>query len=174
MKYLIGLCLLLSASWGQAYSYTKEFSALELQDMLSAMMPLTKTRYFITLTLTEPKLDLLESSNQLGLGANIRASALGAFSGTGTTYITGSISYNQEEGAFYFKNPNLVELTLNGVAKQHQGEIQKLAQSTLATLLATRPLYILDDNDLKQKLAKSTLESVTVENGKLVVSLRVF
>lgn len=174
MKYLLGLCLLFSATWVQAYSYTKEFSAAELQNMLSAIMPLTQTKYFITLTFSEPKLDLLESTNELGLGANIRASALGAFSGNGTTYITGSISYHQEEGAFYFKNPKLVALKLNGVAKQQQSEIQKLAQSTIATILASRPLYILDDTDEKQKLAKSSLESVRVQGGKLVVSFKVF
>lgn len=174
MKYLFGLMLLLSVCSAQAYSYTKEFTEAELQNMVSAMMPLTRTKYFITLTFTEPKVHLLESANELGLGANIRASALGAFSGNGTTYITGSISYNQEEGAFYFQNPQLVELTLNGVAKKQQTEIQKLAQSTIAALLASKPIYILNDNDLKQKLAKSTLESVKVESGKLIVSLSVF
>lgn len=174
MNYLFGLILLLSACSVQAYSYTKEFTEAELQNMLSAMMPLSKTKYFVTLTFTQPKLHLLEDSNELGLGANIRANALGAFSGNGTTYLTGSISYNQEEGAFYFHNPKLVELKLNGVAKKQETEIQKLAQSTIASLLATRPIYILNDNDLKQKLAKSTLESVKVENGKLIVSLSVF
>lgn len=165
---------MLSACSVQAYSYTKEFSETELQNMVSAMMPLTRTQYFVTLTFSQPKVHLLESSNELGLGATIEASALGAFNGNGTTYITGSISYNQDEGAFYFKNPQLVELTLNGVAKKQQADIQKLAQSTISTLLASRPIYILNDNDLKQKLAKSTLESVTVTQGKLVVSLSVF
>jgi len=174
MKFVFGLMLLLSACYAQAYSYTKEFSEAELQNMVSAMMPLSRTKYFVTLTFTQPKVHLLETTNELGLGANIHASALGAFNGNGTTYITGSISYNQEEGAFYFQNPRLVELKLKGVAKKQQTEIQKLAQSTITTLLASRPIYILNDNDLKQKLAKSTLESVTVAKGKLVVSLSVF
>jgi hypothetical protein len=37
--------------------------------------------------------------------------------------------------------------------------------------MATFPLYKLKDNDLKQKLAKSVLESVVISDGKLLVNL---
>ena len=83
-------------SISQAFAFTKEFTEAELQEMVSAIMPITRSKFFVTMTLSEPRLDLLESSNEIGLGANIKASALGSYGGSGSGYLTGSLSYNQE------------------------------------------------------------------------------
>jgi len=174
LKYLFGAMLFLSVTWTQAYAYTQEFTEAELQEMVSSIMPMTRTKYFITMTLSEPRLNLLEASNEIGIGANIKASALGTYSGSGSTYITGSLTYNQEEGALYFTNAKLVELNLHKVSDKQQDEIKKLLQSVVGTILQSRPIYVLDDADLKQKLAKATLESVEVKAGKLIVTLEMF
>ena len=174
MKYLFGLIISLTLSWSQANAYTKEFTEAELQEMVNTIMPMTRTKFFVTMTLSEPRLNLLDATNEIGIGANIKASALGAYGGTGSTYITGSLAYNQEQGALYFTNAKLVELNLHKVSQSQQNEIKKLLQSVVGTILESRPIYVLNDADLKQKLAKATLESVVVENGKLIATLGMF
>jgi hypothetical protein len=126
------------------------------------------------MTLSQPRLNLLEATNEVGIGANIRASALGAYSGSGSTYITGSLAYDQEQGALYFTNAKLVELHLDNVSDKQQKDVKKLLQSVVGGVLASRPIYVLDDSDLKQKLAKATLESLEVRDGKLIITLSAF
>ncbi|MBU3018541.1 DUF1439 domain-containing protein [Paraglaciecola agarilytica] len=172
MKYLIGFIWLMSIS--QAFAFTKEFTEAELQEMVSAIMPITRSKFFVTMTLSEPRLDLLESSNEIGLGANIKASALGSYGGSGSGYLTGSLSYNQEQGALYFVNAKLLELNLNNVSAEQQEDIKKLLQPVVGTILGSRPIYVLDDSDLKQKLAKASLESLEVRDGKLIITLSAF
>ncbi|WP_041714019.1 DUF1439 domain-containing protein [Paraglaciecola sp. T6c] len=174
MKFIISLILFLSVSCTQAQAYTHEFTEAELQEMVSSIMPMTRTKFFVTMTLSEPRLNLLDETNEIGLGANIKASALGTYSGSGSSYITGSLAYNQEQGALYFTNAKLVELNLNKVSDKQQNDIRKLLQSVVGTILASRPIYVLDDGDLKQKLAKATLESLEVKDKKLIITLSAF
>jgi len=44
----------------------------------------------------------------------------------------------------------------------------------VGTILGSRPIYVLDDSDLKQKLAKASLESLEVRDGKLIITLSAF
>ena len=53
-------------------------------------------------------------------------------------------------------------------------QIKALAQKTIAKVLLTQPVYKFKGDDLKHQLAKSTLESVTAKNKKLLVTLTFF
>jgi hypothetical protein len=174
MKYVIGIVLLIVVNIAFAFSFTKEFTEPELQQKVEAMMPLKKKKFFVTVIITEPKLDLIEGSNEFGIQANIEAIAPGGLKGNGSTNITGSISYVPDEGAFYMDNPTIVDLKINGIPDKYQPKIRKLAQITISKILSSRPVYKLKDDNLKHKLAKATLDSVLVENEKLLVTLTVF
>ncbi len=174
MKYVIGIVLLIVVNMAYAFSYTKEFTELELQEKVEAMMPLEKKKFFVTVIITEPKLDLIEGSNELGIQAHIQAIVPGKLKGNGTTKITGSISYVPDEGAFYMNNPTIIDLKINGIPDKYQPKIKKLAQITISKVLSSRPFYKLKDDNLKHKLAKATLDSVIVENEKLLVTLSAF
>ncbi len=71
-------------------------------------------------------------------------------------------------------NPTIVDLKINGIPDKYQPKIRKLAQITISKILSSRPVYKLKDDNLKHKLAKATLDSVLVENEKLLVTLTVF
>jgi hypothetical protein len=171
MKYLIALIFITIANLTHALSYTQEFTEAELQEKIEAMMPLEQKKYFITLIVTSPKLDLIEGSDELSIKADIAVHAPGGIKGTGTTTITGAITYNPTQGAFHLLNPTVVDLHIDGIADQYQPKIKKMAQTAISNTMANFPLYRLRDNDLKQKLAKSVLESVAISDGKLLVNL---
>ncbi|MGJ8691292.1 MAG: DUF1439 domain-containing protein [Thalassotalea sp.] len=174
MKFIIGIMLLVLSNFSSALSYTLEFSEAELQSKLDAMMPLVKKKLFMKITISAPKLDLIDNANELALFANINVSAPGGLNGSGKTKIKGSIDYRPEQGAFYLKNPEVIELHINGVLPQYQMKIKELAQASIAKALLKQPIYKFKDDDMKQKMAKSTLTSVVVKNGKLLVNLSMF
>lgn len=137
-------------------------------------MPLERKQQFITIVITDPVIDFHETSNELSMKANIAATAFGGIKGKGTTHISGSISYNPETGSFHLQNAKILELTIENVKEQYQTQIKQIAQIAIANALSTYPLYTLNDGDMKQKLAKSVLESVVVQDEKLLVNLKVF
>lgn len=172
MKYIIAFMLVVLASLTHAFTYTQTFTEAELQTKIEAAMPLVKKKYFMTITVSAPKLDLLGASNELSIKADLAVEAPGKIKGTGTTTISGSISYNPNKGSFHLLNPNVVELHVDGMAEQLQPKVKQVAQTAIKNAMSKVALYKLKDNDLKQKLAKSVLESVIIEEEKLLVNLK--
>lgn len=170
MKYMIGIVFLVVANFANAFTFTKEFTEAELQQKIEAMMPLETQQLFMTIFITEPRLDLIEGSNQL----SIQATAPGGLQGNGTTHIMGEISYQPDEGAFYLHNPIILKLKIDGIQEIYQPEIKQIAQIALSEALLQQPVYKLDDDNLQHKLAKSKLESVLVKDEKLIVKFKMF
>lgn len=173
MKLLITFLIVTMASFSNAFSYTHTLSEAELQQEIEKVMPIVKKKYFLTMTLSNPKINLIEGTNEVALKSNINVSAPGGLQGDGVAHIIGQLEYNQAQGAFYFKNARLVELTLNGIPPDIQPEIKKAAQSSLTRTLSKRPVYVLKDDDIKQKIAKSTLQSIEVKNQALHITFSV-
>lgn len=173
MKLLITLLIVSMANFVNAFSYTHSLSEAELQQEIEKVMPIVKKKYFLTMTLSNPNIDLIEGSNELGLKSDINVSAPGGLKGDGQAHIVGKLEYNQAQGAFYFKNARLIELTLNGIPPDLLPEIKKAAQSSLTRSLSKRPVYVLKDNDIKQQIAKSTLQSIEVKNQALQITFSV-
>ena len=169
MKLLISLFIISMASFANAFSYTHSFSEAELQQEIEKVMPIVKKKYFLTMTLSNPQIDLIEGRNELGLKSNLNVVAPGGLKGDGIAHIAGTLEYNKEQGAFYFKNPRLLELSLNGVPPELLPDIKKAAQSSLTRTLSKRPVYTLKDTDVKQQIAKSTLDSIEVKNNELQI-----
>lgn len=157
-------------SFANAFSYTQNFTQAELQQEVEKVMPIVKKKYFMTITLSDPKIDLIEGSDELGLKSHINVSTPGGLQGDGIVHVVGQLDYNQAEGALYFKNARLIELSLNGVPPEIQPELKKIAQSSLTRTLSQRPVYVLNDQDVKQKIAKATLQSIIVKNQELEIT----
>ncbi|OMH29139.1 DUF1439 domain-containing protein [Motiliproteus sp. MSK22-1] len=173
MKYLLALILMAVTHSASAFSYTQEFTEAELQQQIEAMMPLKAKRSFVTLIITKPSLNLLKTSNTLSIKAHVKATTFATLSGSGMARITGSISYDPNSGAFFLRNPTVNSIHINGVPGEYQQTIKELAQITLSNALSSYPVYVLDDDNLKHRLAKSSLESITVKDKKLIVKLKI-
>lgn len=157
-----------------AFSYTVEISEAELQSKVSAMMPMKKTAFFVAVTLSNPNIDLTNGNNEIGLFAQVEVQALGSIKGSGEVKITGALSYAAEKAAFFLHNPKIVRLDVKNASEKVTLSMKKVIEIVARKILAARPIYILNDDNLKHKLAKSVLKSIKVENEKLHIVLGVF
>lgn len=139
MKYIITLILLAISNLTHALSYTQEVTEAELQQKIEAMMPLEKKTFFVTITVTAPKLNLLEGSDALSIKADIAMQAIAGIKGSGTTTISGSITYNPTQGSFHLLNPTIVDLHIVGIEEQYQAKIKQLAQTAITNSMANFP-----------------------------------
>ncbi len=170
MKYLIALLLVCASSLSGALSYTTEFTEAELQAQIDALMPLQTNVYFATIHITGPELKLHEQSNEFSLRANIEVLLPNGLRGGGTTRMSGSVSYRPETGTFHLHNPTILDLYVQDVLDQYQPQIKDFAQLVVSSALTQYPIYTLQDDVLEQQLAKAALQSVLVQNGKLLVT----
>jgi hypothetical protein len=164
---------LLSSPLSLALSYNLEITEDELQEKVDAMMPLEKNKLFITVILSDPDINLIEGENKIGIFSNIKVlTPVG--SGTGKTYITGTLSYEPEKGAFFYKDPKIKDLEIDKIPKEYIPKVKKIAQKLAKKILKKKPVYKLKDDTLKQKLANSMLKSVSVKDKTLLLELSVF
>jgi len=157
-----------------AFSYTLEITEQELQEKISAMMPMEKKKYFITTIISDPNVDLIKKNDKIGIFSNIEVIAPGGIRGTGRGKIVGTISYDSSKGAFFFHNPTITDLEIDKVPSKFIPKIKKIMQLAATKAMSRYPIYKLKGNNLKQKLAKAVLQSVAVKDGKLLVTLRAF
>lgn len=170
---MAGLLLLISQV-AFAFEYTLEFTELQLQEKISAMMPVTKKTMLATVVVDKAKLELIEGSDKLAIAAKLNAVLLGNLNATGDLKIQGTLSYNAKEGAFYLKNPEIIELNINEIPPRFHEQVKQLAQKGVAKKLSNQPVYKLKDDDMKQNLAKSMLKSLQVKNKTLIATLGLF
>ena len=169
------LIILLSASpFAMAYTYTLEITEQELQNQVAAMMPMERKLFVISVIISDPKVTLIKASNKIGIFVNITVAAPDGAKGTGSVDFTGTLSYVASEAAFYFKNPVIEKLKINNLPEQYVPDIKQITQLAFTQAMATYPVYTLRDDDLRQKYVKSVLESIAVNDGKLLVTLKPF
>jgi hypothetical protein len=174
LRTIVSVILLLPFHLAMAYSYTVEITEQALQQRVSAMMPMQKQLLFFSVLISEPKVDLVKGSNRIGIMANIAAVAPDGSKGSGKISLTGDLDYAAGSGSFYLHNPVIETIKVNNVPEQFAPDIKQVAQIILSNAMLNTPVYTLQDNDLRQKHLKSMLESVTIENEKLVIVLSTF
>ncbi len=173
-KFSLFIIILVISPSVSAFSYTKQFTEAEIQKAINTIMPLEKQKMFLTIVISDPKIELIEKTNQIGVFSRIKLKAPGGIAGTGSTKIKGSISYNAKKGAFYLKNPQIVDLKIDNISESIMPKIKNIAQSFLSSELKRRPIYRFRSDNIKQKLAKAVLQSVTVKNKTIEVVLSAF
>lgn len=156
-----------------ALSYTLELSEAQLQSKLTAMMPIEMSKYFCTVTLSEPEIELIEGDDEISVFCHIDALISQNIKGSGRAKIVGSLDYFAETSEFHLIDPKIAMLEIDSVAEKYTSQLKSIVQWVASKILATRAVYQLKDNTLKHKLAKSMLQSVLVKNKKVLLKLSV-
>lgn len=159
---------------GAAGAFTLEFTEAQLQEKIDAMMPLEKKRLLFTIVISDPALKLLQGEDRLNVRANLSVKVPGGVTGSGKVNITGKLRYDKDKGEFYLDEPVINEMHVDKVPDNYQAQIKSLTQKSVEKAMARKPVYKLKDDNVKQKLAKSTLQSVRVDGGKLIVEFGLF
>ena len=167
------MLLMLSATAGWAFDYKVEVTQDQLQQQIIKMMPVTQEKMLVTVTLSDPVLELGIEGNKLGMSSNIGISAPGGIKGTGRAKIIGNISYKKQTGELFFYNPTITQIEIDQIPSEFHSNVKELAQYALSSAIKNKPIYQLRDDDPRQKMAKSMLKSVEVVPGKILVTLDV-
>ncbi len=169
-----GVCLLVLFSftqWASALSYTIEVPKQIIEDQISMHMPLIKKLPLASIKLSEPRLKLLEATNEVSLYLKVDVSMLKGFKGSGTGELVGSIDYRQADGAFYLVNPRIVNLNVAHMPAMLMPKFAQAAKLLLTKSLATYPVYRLNEEDATQKMARASLKKVRVADDKVLLTL---
>jgi hypothetical protein len=167
---LIVLAIPAMNSW--ADDYTVEITQQQLQQQVTALLPIEREAYFFKVILSDPVIDLPESANELGILTNVTLIGPGGAGGSGRARISGNISYEMQDGSFYLNNPKLTKLEIDQIPERFHEKVRELGQYALDNSVPHRPLYTLSDDDVQQQMVKSTLKSVSVNSGKVIIVLK--
>lgn len=172
---LAGAVLLVGARVAGAglASFEVEMTAAELQARLDAMAPIKVEKSMATLALVAPRIELASGADRLVFESPVEVSVqgFGSRKAEGRAKVSGALRYEPSEGAFYLDAPEVVEFEIKGLPERHRERARSLAQLAAQKAAAARPVYVLRDDSVKQKLARAALKSVQVRNGKLVATL---
>jgi hypothetical protein len=174
LRTMLFVITLTSSQLVNALTYTLEVSEAQLQEKLMEVMPLSRSHSILTVEINDPKLQLLKGSNEISIFVHVKAFVAGQLQGTGRGRITGSLSYEPTQGAFYFHQPKISELEIDKLQSQFAPQVRQFSQQLISKTMAMYPIYKLDDDDMQQKLAKSVLQAVEVKNQSLILTLNAF
>lgn len=172
--FCIVLCTLQSIKFANAFSYTHKITEQELQKQLDDTDQVLLKHQLYQLTLHDLKIDLLSDSNQVNFATALKAEIPGFIQGTGNAEIIGEIAYNKERGEFYLNNAQLVAMTIHQLPNNFHTPLKQALQQALDQQFTSIPVYRLDDNDIKEKMTKATLQSVNIVNETVVLEFRPF
>ena len=173
MKWIISLLLLTSFELF-ALGFTKTISQQELQSQLQNITPITKKKWLMSVTISEPKIQLRSGQNGIEFTAKITASAPGNIKGEGRGTVAGDIEYRPQQGAFYLTSIELKSFSVNDMPQKLLPQVQAFAQKQISKAMRQYPIYKLDDTDLKQQLLKSSLKRVEVMDQALKLEFELF
>ena len=174
IRTLIFTFFLLLSQMTMAFSYTLEIPEAKLQKKVLAMMPMEKKILFFKVILTEPKIELIEEDNKVGIFSHIEVVGPGGLQGKGRAKINGSLIYKAKKSGFYFVDPVIEQLEIDKVDDKHIPQIKAIVQIAARKMLKKHPVYKLNDDNLKHKLAKAMLQSIEIKEKKVLVNFEAF
>ncbi len=175
MKFITTLyssSLLLFSMTVQAYEV--RLTEQQLQQQLDSQMPLTQSQGMVTLTLSNPKLDLLSSGNRLSLQTNALIVTSIGLQSSGQLTIEGKIRYDKASYSFFIEEPVIRQLDIDGLAPALQPQLISLAQKALTPALTNQPVYTLSDQDMTEAMARMMLKSLTISDADVVLVMSPF
>lgn len=141
-------------------------SKATLQEILETKFPIEKKSKLFSFSLFDPFLTLEE--NRFGINLSFKYNALGAVN-SGSMDIFGDIEYNRENSSFFLRNVEIRNLKLdnNKIKKMTSTAISKVLNS----FFAVNPIYKLQDQGLKEKLARFLLKEIKIMEDKVLIIL---
>ena len=178
---LISVVVALTVAIAGAYMYFsgKEYvikiTELQIQEKMREALPLSKTYLFVfQVSLDSPRIELTNGSDRIRAGLDITMNVklgnedlpLG-----GSVDASGGVKYVSNEGSFYLTDPEVENLSIQGVPQQYADRVTQVVELALAEYYSAHPVYRLKTDDIKQATAKLVLKDVTIQNQELVVTL---
>jgi hypothetical protein len=156
-----------------AAAFTYEITNAELQQKVSAAMPLEIKKQFYTLVISNPVIGLGDSGGDVAVLAKIEL-VMPSWQATGNTELKGQLTYEPDTASFFLKNVLMKQVLIEGVPKTYLPGVKLAAQLAARKMFATHPIYVIKDDSMKARFAKASLKSVSTKDGKLILFMDIF
>ncbi len=120
-------------------------------------------------TLADPLVRLRNGDPRLFLSARASPDMGAQPLGEGTIELAGKPRYDPARGAFFMDAPEILRVEFPGLPQAYVASAVELTRGLLIDYLRQMPVWVLDEKDSQQALAKLVLREVTVRDGKLRV-----
>lgn len=149
-----------------------EVSASELTRQLAPRFPQRRCLAGIAcVTLSEPIVSIAQDSPRLFVEIVTRPNLGEQRLPDGIIGLGARPRFDPANGRFYLDSPSLTRFDFPGVARESVATVSTLLQPLVSDMLASTPVWELDDSDPQQALARLLLREVRVRDGVLQLVL---
>lgn len=151
---------------------TLSFSAKQLETQIQQFLPYEKRAAgVLKFTFDEANVNFDPTTKRIGVGMQINISIAKLIEHDGFVRIWGVPSYEPEKNAFFLSEIVVDDLTIKGLDKTYADLSASTIGIALETFYRDRPVYTLQADKRKQKLASMVLQDVVVSENSLKVIL---
>lgn len=158
----------------QAQAFPVEVTELQLQETVDAMMPWQFRRGLLQLVVTNPRLELAEGQEVVGLTAEVRIDAPGGLHVLGRGRLHGKPEYEPDGYRIFLRQVALDELEVDGLPPSLYGPARNMVQQLVVNAFTRHAVYTFGGDGIKQALARTFMRSVRVSERKLILDFNPF
>ncbi len=168
---VLTLGLALAGCSVQAQPQSLRFSGAQLTKQLEGSFPWRQCLLadLACVVLRSPVLQMRKGDPRLYVEFDAQFLAAGQSLGQGTAQVAGVPRYDKSQGAFFIAKGQLLDLQIEGLPATQSRLAAQLLTEVLADELSRHPIWVLDESDPKQAMARLTLRQVRVSDGYLVL-----
>ena len=168
-RVTLALTVALAACGAATFTVTR--TQAELQAKLAPRFPVTREKYLVSVTLSDPKVLLRQADTHVGLdlATEVRSPLTAPLAGR--VAVMGVPYYDPERKSFYLREPRIERVDFPGFDLARHEKTRLALEAAVALVLQTTPVYTLEDRNFKEATAKHLLKEVRVADGKLQFTL---
>ncbi len=167
---LSGAAALQFAAPAQAERRAYVLTAAQLTAELAARFPQRRCVLAVACaTLSDPSVRLVNGDPRIFVSVRASPEIGEQALGEGTIEVAGKPRYQPSSGAFFVDEPSVLRADFPGVPKSAVEQAALLSHDFLADYLKRTPVWVLDESDGQQAMAKLLLREVSVKDGRLLL-----
>jgi hypothetical protein len=165
------LILALTLGGCGAATFTVIKTQEELQAKLAPRFPVTKEKYLVAVTLSDPKVLLRSEDSRVGLDLATLVTAPLATPLAGRVAVMGVPYYDPQQKAFFLRDARIERADFPGLDLERHRKTRAALDAAVGLALQTIPVYTLEGRTFKEATARHLLKEVHVADGKLHFTL---
>lgn len=163
----IALCLAVAPD-ADAQRRTLTLTASQLTEQVAARFPQRRCLLGLAcMTLADPTVRLKEGDPRLFLAASANPEVGAQALNGGVLEVAGKPRYDPSRGAFFIDAPEILRLEFPDLSPAYRASAKELSRGLLVDYLRHTPVWVLDEHDSRQALAKLVLRQIEVRDGTL-------